>query len=324
MLALAFSKVFPCAPLPLLQCNCNKCTVIFFFWFTRRTSAGFWIEAQWLWVAFQLSNFVTDLIRPFISTEADPYPSFFSFLFQLVLLFHIPLVATTLLHLERPAGYDRSPWWKRNPIAFRRRRLTGRERKSIASARTIDKKPFLIVSPRCSSLCAGKTSAHPRDLLTCSYCATSLFFCDDTQLFASYFLLHLVARRRFILLRPGDTCQVDDSVRKRLVEKIFNRSVFAFQGSLLQLHFLAQAWFNHRAGTFTESFRISAIGAAVVACLSTLSYGLQTLSHWPNIDHTPPFSLLDVINLGPRVWLAFQALTLKGVPQVEAVDDDDE
>lgn len=123
--------------------------VRFAFWYTRKTSAGLWIEAQWLWIACELSNFAVGLISPFVTKEPDPYPSFFGFVFALASIAYVPYMATTLLHLERPTRYSSAPWWKRNPLSFRRRRLTRREKKSIALAGTIDSKPFYVVFALC-------------------------------------------------------------------------------------------------------------------------------------------------------------------------------
>lgn len=262
----------------------------FAFWYTRKTSAGLWIEAQWLWIACELSNFAVGLISPFVTKEPDPYPSFFGFVFALASIAYVPYMATTLLHLERPTRYSSAPWWKRNPLSFRRRRLTRREKKSIALAGTIDSKPFYVV-------------------------------------FALCLVLESFAHQPFTVLRPAAMCLIDDSARGSsvpLYEKIFSRGTWAINQSLAELSLLGQAWFNYRAGTFTGKFMVTAIGTAITGSLLQALIAFETWTYWPDANNTPGFDLLNVLWLVPTLCICYQALAYKGVSQLEPVDDDDE
>lgn len=266
-------------------------TVLFLFWYTRKSSTGLWIWTGWLWAAVHVESIIVELVRPLVSYDPDySIPPVVMF-FKSLSMIHVFFMAKTLLHLERPAGHDRAKWWKRNPLAFRRRRLTRRERKSIALSDTIDKRPFYILA-------------------------------------ASIFLFSLVGEHRYFLFSStAKTCSTDDfdvwGHMSRL-EQSFELSAKALHDALLHGHNLAQAWFNYRSGTFTGAFRISAVGTAVLLCLNTLVVALETFSGWADKVHVMPFGFYGIFEMVAPVWLAYQALMYKGVPQVEPAEEDDE
>lgn len=296
--------------------NLDPDSVLFFFWYTRRTSAGLWIEAQWGWVALKSIGFVSSLIRPMFAEKSQGGFSVIGMLLQIVSLLHVFFVVTTLLHLERPPKSAETAWWRRNPLAFRRRRLTRRERKSIALADSIDKKPFYLVSsslpPKPNGLSADW---HPH--------------LDEyhVQLLAVYFIFACVQDHRYLQFSAPDLCEVGDfgsPVKPRSLEAIFDRASGSLLLALLQIHDIAQAWFNRCSGTFTGSFKISVIGTAIAHVVLTIFMAMETFSDLPHKNLPSALGVGSLLELVAPLWLAYQAATMKGVPQVEPADEDDE
>ena len=277
-------------------------------------------------------SFTSKLMLPFISKSPNPWPSLSEFVFEITALFHLPFMIATLLHLERPAGYGNKVWWCRNPLAFRRRRLTRRERKSIALAELIDKKPFYMVSNRfplsksqhCRSV-AEAYSPFPPFPFPCAFFLTCVHGCF--QLFTGFFLLRFISAHGFFLLGAPRVCPVDDGAHRAFVplfEKVIQNSTAALRSALLNVHGLAQAWFNRKSRTFTEAFRIMMIGTAVVNSIQELIDVAEFLAHRHDERHALQLSPTHFVTLVAPIWLAYQALTYKGVPQIEPIDDDDD
>ncbi|CDR88946.1 uncharacterized protein SPSC_05778 [Sporisorium scitamineum] len=257
--------------------------LLIWFWYSRRTSAGLWIDAQWSWVGVVVLKSGADVARYFIDGEEA---SMVSLLFGATALVHLPFVFTTLLHLERPSHYS---FWS-NPLAFRRRRLTRREVKSINLANSINKRPFYM-------------------------------------LFTALFLFNLVSDHSIFVLNPADRCMVDDlggTASFPLSRRIFEESTDALTNALLITQTLAQVYFNHRSSTFTGRFRISAIGTAVVTSFLAFAICLESFSSWADQRHTDPVFVGSFLELGVLLMFAYQAVVYRGVPQVQGEDEEDE
>lgn len=147
------------------------------------------------------------------------------------------------------------------------------------------------------------------------------------QIFAACFVLQLARDHRWLQFTSYDLCTVDGFGGKSsvpLAERIFEDFTSAFKGSLLQIYLLGRIWFNHRSGTFTGSFRISAIGSAMVLFIMAIVVGIDSFSGHPDKNHSSPFGVESILDLIPLAWCCYQALTYRGVPQVEPADDEDD
>ncbi|CBQ69119.1 hypothetical protein sr00093 [Sporisorium reilianum SRZ2] len=258
--------------------------LLFWFWYSRKTSTGLWIEAQWMWVTIVVLKYVVEVARPFIAGEEASIVSLF---FGSTSLAHLPFVAITLMHLKRPANY--TGFWS-NPLAFRRRRLTRREVKSINMAESVNKQPFYMF-------------------------------------FTALFLFYLVSKHSIFVLNPAERCMVDDAGGKAafpLSRRIFEDGTDALASALLQTQVLAQVYFNYRSSTFTGCFRISAIGTAVVTTFVMIAVSIESLGSWADQRHTEPVYVSAFLELAVLLLLAYQAVVYKGVPQVEGEDEDEE
>ncbi|SPO30577.1 uncharacterized protein UTRI_05194 [Ustilago trichophora] len=263
--------------------------LLFYFWYTRQRSTGLWIEAQWMWVGSQVLNFAAGIIRPFLEDEEDPWPSFVGVFWRGTALFHVPFVITTILHLVRPPSFNLKTWWRRNPIKYRRRRLTRREQRSVALSKTIDKRPFY-------------------------------------ALFLAVFAFCFIRDYNLLQFNPADRCLVDDlggNAAFPLSRRIFEEGVAATSDAMLHTYLFAQIWFNYRSSTFTGSFRISAIGSAIVMVTMTVIVSLDSFASWTDKRHSEPVGLEAVLQMVAPLLLCYQALTYKGVPQVDASEEDD-
>ncbi|TKY89013.1 hypothetical protein EX895_002254 [Sporisorium graminicola] len=258
--------------------------LLIWFWYTRRTSTGLWIEAQWTWIVIVMLKFAVELAD---YVTAGQEGSIILLLYSGSPLIHVIFMVTTLLHLKRPADY--TGFWS-NPLAFRRRRLTRREVKSINLAKSIDKRPFYVLSAALVLICLGN----------------------------EYWISILNPAERCVL---GDT---DVKVSLALSRRMFQEATQALTRALLQTQLLAQAYFNNRSSTFTGCFRISAIGTAALASFEMLVECLALFSSWADQRHTSPIRLYDFVELALLIPFAYQAVRYKGVPQVEVEDEDEE
>jgi len=139
--------------------------------------------------------------------------------------------------------------------------------------------------------------------------------------------LYFVGDHRLLQFTFHDICSVDDFGGKwsmPLAGRIFEETTFAIKSSLLRVHLLAQVWFNHRSGAFTGSFKISAIGSALVLFAMAIVVGTEAFSSHSDKNTAAPFGVETVLDLVPLAWSCYQAITYRGVPQVEPVEDEDE
>lgn len=287
---------------------------LFYFWYTRKTSAGLWIQAQWLWVTTVLLQFAIPILRPFIDKDSNDF-SLFVLIWSCLALLHLPFFITTLMHLERPVGHSSAKWWRRNPLAFRRRRLTRRERKSIALADSIDKKPFYLVS-----------SMQSFELRKSIVFLTVLPPFLLPQLFTVLYIIFLFEDSGILQFSSPRQCVIDDTGGPASVPlglRFFDEATRALSTTLVTAHILGQSWFNHKSSTFTGSFRIAAVGTAFFTFVMSLAFTIDAFSGWIDNRIKTPVGVVMMIEVVSQAWFAYQAVTLKGVPQVESDDDDD-
>lgn len=261
--------------------------LLFWFWYTRKTSAGLWIEAQWLWVGMHVVKFAVDLIRPFVEGQEDPLPSLIGLFFSSTMLFHIPFVVLTLLHLVRPANFVRG--W-RNILSFRRRRLTRREIHSKNLGKSIDKRPFYL-------------------------------------LFAAFFLFYILIDHPTLVLNPAERCLVDDAGGRAffpLSRRIFEETIRSLESAVFNTQLLAQVYFNYRSRTFTGCFRIAAIGTALVTTPVMLLTLAEGRAGWVDKRYSEPITVGVLFEVGLPLMLAYQAVVYRGVPQVVGEDEEEE
>lgn len=120
---------------------------------------------------------------------------------------------------------------------------------------------------------------------------------------------------------------MDDSGGKMFMSRsewVFEETSQAFSTALWRTVEIGQVWFNRRSGTFTGEFRIAAVGSALIGGIATLYLIRDAFGPSPNVNSSLDLGIETVLDFIAPIWLAYQALTLKGVPQVEPEEDEDE
>ncbi|SPO47443.1 uncharacterized protein PSANT_05131 [Moesziomyces antarcticus] len=245
------------------------------------------IQAQWAHIALHIGGFFLWLLRP-LYAEAEF--SLVELFFQLLGLVYLVYQVSTILQLERPPKFSAAKWWKRNPLAFRRRRLTRHERSSIAIARSINKTPFYII-------------------------------------FGLIVVFQITTDDRVLHWASSDECFIDDArgTQQAGTSSTLQAAFIGFAAigaSLKHSVELAQAWFNYRNKTYAGTFKITAVTQPVVAAtLFATLYAERLSKHTSNSYPLGPHAILEVAV--PAI-LAAQAVVYPGIKQVKDKDEDNE